>query len=55
MENICDDLCAVNPGLLPLEAIYVAKSRVLKRLREKVLELAEEIPTLVGEPRMKHG
>jgi RNA polymerase sigma factor (sigma-70 family) len=33
---------------IPLEMVYVAKSRVLKRLREKVLELAEEIPTLVA-------
>jgi RNA polymerase sigma-70 factor (ECF subfamily) len=33
---------------LPLETIYVAKSRVLKRLKEKVLELADEIPTLVA-------
>jgi RNA polymerase sigma factor (sigma-70 family) len=35
---------------MPIEAVYVAKSRVLKRLREKVLELAEEIPTLVARP-----
>jgi RNA polymerase sigma factor (sigma-70 family) len=33
---------------IPLETVYVAKSRVLKRLREKVLELAEEIPTLIS-------
>lgn len=33
---------------IPLEAVYVAKSRVLKKLREKVLELAEEIPTLIS-------
>jgi DNA-directed RNA polymerase specialized sigma24 family protein len=33
---------------IPLEAVYVAKSRVLKRLREKVLELSEEIPTMIS-------
>jgi hypothetical protein len=31
-------------------AVYVAKSRVLKRLREKILELSEEIPTGVVQP-----
>lgn len=31
-------------------AVYVAKSRVLRRLREKVLELSEEIPTGVVRP-----
>jgi RNA polymerase sigma-70 factor (ECF subfamily) len=35
---------------MPLEAVYVAKSRVLKRLREKVLELAEEIPSSIARP-----
>jgi DNA-directed RNA polymerase specialized sigma24 family protein len=28
---------------LPVDAVYVAKSRVLKRLREEVLLLAEDI------------
>lgn len=32
---------------LSVAAVYVAKSRVLKRLREMVLELAEDIPQLV--------
>jgi RNA polymerase sigma-70 factor (ECF subfamily) len=33
---------------LPVEAVYVAKSRVLKRLREEVLMLAEDLPHLVA-------
>lgn len=32
---------------LPIEQVYVAKSRVVKRLREAVLELAEDVPGLV--------
>jgi RNA polymerase sigma-70 factor (ECF subfamily) len=32
---------------LPLTSMYVAKSRVLKRLREEVLLLAEDLPQLV--------
>jgi RNA polymerase sigma factor (sigma-70 family) len=32
---------------LPVESVYVAKSRVLKRLREEVLLLAEDIPQCV--------
>jgi len=32
---------------LPLDAIYVAKSRVLKRLREEILLLAEDLPQFV--------
>jgi RNA polymerase sigma-70 factor (ECF subfamily) len=32
---------------VPVEAAYVAKSRVLKRLEEEVLALAEDIPHLV--------
>lgn len=32
---------------LPIDMVYVAKSRVLKRLREEVLLLAEDIPLLV--------
>lgn len=32
---------------LPVEAVYVAKSRVLKRLRAEILELAEDIPRLM--------
>jgi RNA polymerase sigma-70 factor, ECF subfamily len=31
---------------LPIDAEYVAKSRVLKRLRQEVLELAEDCPQL---------
>lgn len=31
---------------LGIDAVYVAKSRVLKRLREEVLELAEDLPLL---------
>jgi RNA polymerase sigma-70 factor (ECF subfamily) len=33
---------------LPVEAVYVAKSRVLKRLREEVLMLAEDLPHLLA-------
>jgi RNA polymerase sigma-70 factor (ECF subfamily) len=29
---------------IPLETVYVAKSRVLKALREKILELSEDLP-----------
>jgi DNA-directed RNA polymerase specialized sigma24 family protein len=29
---------------VPLEKVYVAKSRVLKALREPLLELAEDLP-----------
>jgi RNA polymerase sigma-70 factor (ECF subfamily) len=32
---------------LPIDAVYVARSRVLKRLREEVLLLAEDVPQLV--------
>jgi RNA polymerase sigma factor (sigma-70 family) len=32
---------------VPIEAVYLAKSRALKRLREEVLVLAEDIPQLV--------
>jgi RNA polymerase sigma-70 factor (ECF subfamily) len=32
---------------VPLDAIYVAKSRVLKRLREEILLLAEDLPQFV--------
>ncbi len=32
---------------LPVEAVYVAKSRVLKRLQEEVLLLAEDLPHVV--------
>jgi RNA polymerase sigma-70 factor (ECF subfamily) len=32
---------------LPIDAVYVARSRVLKRLREEVLMLAEDVPQLV--------
>jgi RNA polymerase sigma factor (sigma-70 family) len=32
---------------LPIDAVYVAKSRVLKRLREEVLALAEDFPQYV--------
>lgn len=32
---------------MSIAAVYVAKSRVLKRLRETVLELAEDVPNLV--------
>jgi RNA polymerase sigma-70 factor (ECF subfamily) len=32
---------------LPVAAVYVAKSRVLKRLRDEVLHLAEDLPQLV--------
>jgi RNA polymerase sigma-70 factor (ECF subfamily) len=31
---------------MPVAAVYVAKSRVLKRLREEVLHLAEDVPQL---------
>ena len=31
-----------------LEAVYVAKSKVLKRLEEEVLELAEDFPVALG-------
>lgn len=33
---------------VPIEAVYVAKSRVLKRLREEVLILAEDLPGCVA-------
>jgi DNA-directed RNA polymerase specialized sigma24 family protein len=29
---------------VPIDAVYVAKSRVLKRLREEVTLLAEDLP-----------
>ena len=29
---------------MPIETVYVAKSRALKALREVVLELAEDLP-----------
>ncbi len=32
---------------MPVTSIYVAKSRVLKRLREEILHLAEDVPHLV--------
>jgi RNA polymerase sigma-70 factor (ECF subfamily) len=32
---------------LPIDAIYLAKSRVLKRLREELLHLAEDLPQCV--------
>lgn len=32
---------------LKIEAVYAAKSRVLRRLREEVLALAEDLPTLI--------
>jgi RNA polymerase sigma-70 factor (ECF subfamily) len=32
---------------LPIEAVYLAKSRVLKRLREEVMALAEDLPLAV--------
>ena len=32
---------------LPIEGIYTAKSRVLKRLEEEVRILAEDVPQLV--------
>ena len=32
---------------MPPNTVYVAKSRVLKRLREEVLALAEDIPHLI--------
>jgi hypothetical protein len=31
---------------LPIDVVYKAKSRVLKRLREEVLVLAEDVPQL---------
>jgi len=32
---------------LPVEGVYVAKSRVLKQLREEILTLAEDMPQIV--------
>jgi RNA polymerase sigma factor (sigma-70 family) len=32
---------------LPMDVVYQAKSRVLKRLRQEVLELAEDLPQMV--------
>jgi RNA polymerase sigma-70 factor (ECF subfamily) len=32
---------------LPIEAVYLAKSRVLKRLREELLALAEDLPHVI--------
>jgi RNA polymerase sigma factor (sigma-70 family) len=32
---------------LPIEAVYLAKSRVLKRLREELLSLAEDLPHVI--------
>ena len=32
---------------IPIDFVYVAKSRVLKRLREEVLALAEDLPVYV--------
>ncbi|CAN5163200.1 sigma-70 family RNA polymerase sigma factor [soil metagenome] len=36
---------------LPIETVYVAKSRVLKRLEEEVLDLAEDVPQPAAGPR----
>ena len=33
---------------VPVESVYVAKSRVLKRLREEVVTLAEDYPLLLS-------
>jgi hypothetical protein len=33
---------------VPVEAVYVAKSRVLKRIREEVATLAEDYPLLLS-------
>jgi RNA polymerase sigma-70 factor (ECF subfamily) len=38
--------CAAAEGV-PIDAVYVAKSRVLKRLREEVTALAEDLPLYV--------
>jgi RNA polymerase sigma-70 factor (ECF subfamily) len=35
---------------ISLEAVYVAKSKVLKRLEEEVLDLAEEFPLSISSP-----
>ena len=32
---------------VPIEAVYLAKSRVLKRVEEEVLALAEDVPHVV--------
>ena len=32
---------------VPIDSVYVARSRVLKRLRERILEIAEDHPKLV--------
>jgi RNA polymerase sigma-70 factor (ECF subfamily) len=46
LENRPSDQTAAELGL-PIDAIYVAKSRVLKRLREEVLMLAEDLPQFI--------
>ncbi|MFT3882185.1 MAG: sigma-70 family RNA polymerase sigma factor [Gemmatales bacterium] len=38
---------------MPVSMVYVAKSRVLKRLREEILLLAEDIPHLAPMPRTR--
>jgi RNA polymerase sigma-70 factor (ECF subfamily) len=40
-RTAADAACELN---LPIAAVYVAKSRVLKRLREEILLLAEDLP-----------
>jgi RNA polymerase sigma-70 factor (ECF subfamily) len=46
LEN-CPAVVAAGELGVPIDAIYLAKSRVLKRLREEVLHLAEDLPQCV--------
>lgn len=46
LDNVAASQAAAELGL-PVETVYVARSRVLKRLRDEVTQLAEDVPQLV--------